>query len=153
MGNFHRYRHRPKTGGGLGEALNRLDIRTAIKEEEGILPESCNIDDQTLAATALLMRRNPLSAMLLVVSDIIMRKGCEFADIPFVEPRIWSESGLSLCGNRYGDSDLIVNRRVDINLTIRGSYGNDKRVANALIEPLVVGILLPPAANRIYADG
>jgi hypothetical protein len=87
VGDFHRYRHRPKTGDGLGEALNRLDIRTAIKEEEGILPELCNKDDQTLAATPQQMRRNPLSAMLLVVSDIIMRNGCEFADIPFVEPR------------------------------------------------------------------
>ena len=43
-----------------------------------------------------------------------------------LSPVICSESELSLCGNRYGDSDLIVNRRVDINLTIRGSYGNDK---------------------------
>lgn len=45
-----------------------------------------NKDDQILAATIEVMRRNPRSAVLMVSRDINMQNKCEFAGIPFVEP-------------------------------------------------------------------
>lgn len=55
---------------------------------ENSLPwfDSNNKDDQILAATIEVMRRNPRSAVVLVSRDINMQNKCEFADIPFVEP-------------------------------------------------------------------
>ena len=72
--------------------------------------------------------------------------------------RQWpTKSGLrclsSLSNNRYGNSDLIANRHIDVDLAICGSDGNDERVANALIVSLVAGILFPPAPNGIDAYG
>jgi rRNA-processing protein FCF1 len=45
-----------------------------------------NKDDQILAATIEVMRRNPRSAVVMVSRDINMQNKCEFAGIPFVEP-------------------------------------------------------------------
>lgn len=45
-----------------------------------------NKDDQILAATIEVMRRNPRSAVIMVSRDINMQNKCEFAGIPFVEP-------------------------------------------------------------------
>ena len=55
---------------------------------ENSLPwfDPSNKDDQILAATIEVMRRNPRSAVLMVSRDINMQNKCEFAGIPFVEP-------------------------------------------------------------------
>jgi hypothetical protein len=45
-----------------------------------------NKDDQILAATIEVIRRNPRSAVLVVSRDINMQNKCEFAGISFVEP-------------------------------------------------------------------
>lgn len=45
-----------------------------------------NKDDQILAATIEVMRKNPRSAVVMVSRDINMQNKCEFSGIPFAEP-------------------------------------------------------------------
>ena len=99
--------------------------------------------------------RSSLRKLIRTAPQITLMRSAKraFADNRLLSPGPVLRAHFPLRGNRYGDSDLIANRRVDVDLAIRGSYGNDERVANALIVPLVAGILFPPAPNRIDADG